>query len=70
MKNVKHHAETVEQFKIMAWIKANFHDEGIAEIQLVDRDHVRIRIRDRDGGMAMLNYSDGTVYLSEIYEAC
>ncbi|HWS43329.1 MAG TPA: hypothetical protein VN421_09630 [Pseudoflavonifractor sp.] len=68
MKKFKYHAETVEQFKIMAWIKANFHDEGLAEIHLVDRNHVRIH--DRDGGMAILTYIEGEVSLREIYQAC
>ena len=68
MKNFKYHAETVEQFKILRWLQDNFHDDGIDELQLIDRNHVRIR--DRDGGMAMLTYDNGAVYLREIYEAC
>jgi len=68
MKKSKYHAETVEQFKIMRWLQNTFCDEGLVEVQLVDRDHVRIL--DRDGGMAMLTYDDGAVYLREIYEAC
>ena len=68
MKKFKYHAETVEQFKIMAWLKANFHDEGLIEVALVDRNHVRIC--DRDGSMAILTYADGEVLLRNIFEAC
>lgn len=68
MKKSKYHAETVEQFKIMAWLKANFFDAGLDEVALVDRNHVRIR--DRDGDMAILTYANGEVYFRNIYEAC
>lgn len=68
MKKSKYRAETVEQFKIMTWLQRNFYDEGLVEVALVDRNHVRIR--DRDGGMAILTYAEGEVYLRNIFEAC
>ena len=64
----KYHCNTVEQFKIMTWLQRNFNEEGLVEVALVDRNHVRIR--DRDGGMAILIYAGGVVYLREIFEAC
>ncbi len=64
----KYNCNTVEQFKIMTWLQANFHDVGLVEVALVDRNHVRIR--DIKGGMALLTYVDGAVDLREIYEAC
>lgn len=68
MKKLKYQAETVEQFHIMKWIQENFRDEGLVEVQLIDRDHVRIL--DRTGGHAMLSYRNGEVTLREIDAAC
>lgn len=56
-------AKTVEQFKIIEWLDANFEIEEIL-MELLDRNTVAIM--DKTGGTAQIKYANGKIELEEM----
>lgn len=63
-------AQTIEQFKIMKWLDANFEASSVRRVEVLTRNAVRITDRVQDTALVVCR-QDGTVELvADDAEAC